>query len=144
MRSGNAPAARRATKGGGERGHPTPGAPHASPEAKGEHGDARPSQSGVEFARAVHRLVRRIPRGRVVTYGQIAAMLGRPRGARAVGYAMSVCPSDMPWHRVVNAAGRISRRARMDGMVTQRILLEREGVLSRGGRVALRKFRWIP
>lgn len=100
--------------------------------------------AGVTFARAVYRLVRRIPRGRVVTYGQIAAGLGRPRGARAVGHAMRACPADIPWHRVVNAAGRISPRARMAGMITQRILLAREGVLSPGGRVSLRRFRWTP
>jgi len=97
---------------------------------------------GLSFARAVWRLVRRIPRGRVATYGQIAALLGRPRAARAVGGAMRNCPGDVPWHRVVNASGGISRRARMDSMLTQRMLLIREGIPLRGGRVALRRYRW--
>lgn len=88
------------------------------------------------------RLVRRIPRGRVATYGQIAALLGRPRAARAVGWAMRHCPGDVPWHRVVNASGGISRRARMESMLTQRLLLMREGVALRNGRVQLRQYRW--
>ena len=62
----------------------------------------------MSFDTAVYRLVRRIPVGSVATYGQIAARLGRPRGARAVGRAMSHCPADVPWHRVVNASGGIS------------------------------------
>lgn len=102
----------------------------------------RPSRAG-GFAAAVHRLVRRIPRGRVMTYGEIAARLGRPRGARAVGHVMRHCPADLPWHRVVNARGGISARARMSGMVTQRIRLEQEGVVFRGGRVSLRRYAWL-
>ena len=77
-----------------------------------------------------------------MTYGQIAAILGWPRAARAVGQAMRHCPADVPWHRVVNAQGGISRRSRMTGMVTQRIRLEQEGVVFRRGRVVLRRFRW--
>jgi methylated-DNA-protein-cysteine methyltransferase-like protein len=92
----------------------------------------------------VWRLVRRIPPGRVVTYGQIAALLGRPRAARAVGRAMRACPGDVPWHRVVNASGGISVRARMESMVTQRMLLIREGVALRNGRVRLTRHRWRP
>jgi methylated-DNA-protein-cysteine methyltransferase-like protein len=91
---------------------------------------------------AVYRLVRRIPRGCVLTYGEIAARLGRPRGARAVGHAMRVCPPGVPWHRVVNAQGGISMRAPMSGMVTQRIRLEQEGVTFRAGRVLLARHRW--
>jgi methylated-DNA-protein-cysteine methyltransferase-like protein len=94
------------------------------------------------FDRAVYALVRRVPRGRAVTYGQIAAMLGKPRAARAVGGAMRRCPAGVPWHRVVNALGRISRRARAAGMVTQRMMLEREGVTFRRGRVDLARHRW--
>lgn len=92
----------------------------------------------------VWRLVRRIPRGRVVTYGQVAALLGRPRAARAVGHAMHECPHDVPWHRVVNASGGISVRPRMESVLTQRLLLTREGVVLRRGRVSLTKYRWNP
>ena len=77
-----------------------------------------------------------------MTYGQIAALLGAPRAARAVGYAMRHCPPGVPWHRVVNAQGGISLRANVDGMVTQRIRLEQEGVAIRRGRVALPRYRW--
>jgi len=78
----------------------------------------------------------------VVTYGQVAAWLGVPRAARAVGGAMRRCPDDVPWHRVVNAQGRISRRRRAAGMLTQRIRLEQEGIGLRRGRVVLDRYRW--
>ena len=99
---------------------------------------------GREFDKAVHRLVSRIPRGRVVTYGQIAALLGAPRAARAVGYAMKRCPQGerLPWHRVLNARGGISLRANVSSMLTQRILLEREGIPLRHERVNLGRYRW--
>ncbi|MBI4268818.1 MAG: MGMT family protein [Candidatus Rokubacteria bacterium] len=94
------------------------------------------------FRVEVFRLVARIPRGRVVTYGQIAALLGRPRAARAVGRALGRAPGDLPWHRVVNARGGISRRRRPSGMLTQRIRLEQEGVTLRRGRVVLGAHAW--
>ena len=94
------------------------------------------------FQRAVYRLVEEIPRGRVATYGQLAAILGWPRAARAVGYAMRHCPTGLPWHRVVNASGGISLRANVGGMMTQRLLLEQEGVPVRRGRVRLDQHRW--
>jgi len=94
------------------------------------------------FDREVYALVRRIPPGRMATYGQVAALLGRPRAARAVGGAMRRCPADVPWHRVVNAQGRISRRKRAASMVTQRLMLEREGVTMRRGRVDLARHAW--
>ena len=94
------------------------------------------------FIRAVHGLVRRIPRGRIVTYGQIAASLGRPRAARAVGWAMRHCPAGVPWHRVVNARGGISRRPNAGSMLTQRLLLEQEGVPVRRGRASLARHEW--
>ncbi len=94
------------------------------------------------FIRAVHGLVRRIPRGRIVTYGQIAASLGRPRAARAVGWAMRHCPAGVPWHRVVNARGGISRRPNAGSMLTQRLLLEQEGVPVRRGRASLARHGW--
>src|SRR5262245_2794754 len=98
------------------------------------------------FYRLVYRVVRRIPRGRVVTYGQIAAILGRPRAARAVGTALAalhgVLIDDVPWQRVISAAGRCSHR---DGFWAdiQREFLEGEGVrFDRRGRVDLARVRW--
>jgi len=99
---------------------------------------------GMRFRAAVYALVRRVPRGQVVTYGQVAALLRRPRSARAVGGAIGRCPDDVPWHRVVNAQGGISRRRQSSGMLTQRIRLEQEGVRLRRGRVPLAKYRWQP
>jgi methylated-DNA-protein-cysteine methyltransferase-like protein len=95
----------------------------------------------VTLKAAVLALVARIPRGRVATYGQLAALAGKPRSARAVGRVMSQADG-VPWHRVVNSQGGISRRARMTGMMTQRIRLEQEGVAFRRGRVVLSRFRW--
>jgi methylated-DNA-protein-cysteine methyltransferase-like protein len=95
----------------------------------------------VFFAR-VYALVRRIPRGRVATYGAIASALGAPRGARTVGWALSACPDGVPWHRVVNAQGEISRRP-TGGYALQRTLLRRDGVrFSRAGRIDFAKFGW--
>jgi methylated-DNA-protein-cysteine methyltransferase-like protein len=90
----------------------------------------------------VYELVRQIPRGQVVSYGQIGALLGWPRAARAVGRAMQQCPPGVPWHRVVNAQGGISLRANVASMLTQRLLLEQEGVTVRRGRVRLQDHRW--
>ena len=95
-----------------------------------------------EFRRRVWRLVGRIPRGQVATYGQLAAWLGWPRRARMVGRALRSCPAGLPWHRVVNARGEISRRAAVGSMMTQRILLLQEGVVLRAGRVPLKRYLW--
>ncbi len=94
------------------------------------------------FHAAVYRLVGRIPKGQVATYGQIAALLGYPRAARAVGQAMRHVPPHLPWHRVVNAQGGISLRGNVGGMLTQRLLLEQEGIPVRRGRIRLRRHRW--
>ena len=80
------------------------------------------------FYEAVYRLICRIPKGRVMTYGQIAAILGAPRAARAVGYAMRACPEDLPWQRVINSKGQISARSEAERPIIQRMLLESEGI----------------
>jgi len=96
----------------------------------------------------VYELVRRIPEGRVATYGQIAGLAGFPRHARQVGYALAGLKgreSDVPWHRVVNAGGRISSRFEGGSEDIQRLLLEEEGVVfNDSGRIDLRCFRWQP
>ncbi len=101
-------------------------------------------------AKLVYAMVKKIPRGRVATYGQIAALIGWPRHARHVGYALSAMPQSVkiPWHRVINAQGKISLRVRhwdsgSDDL--QRILLEAEGIeFGAEGKVSLRRFRWDP
>ncbi len=96
-----------------------------------------------EVFRRIHRVVAGIPHGRVVTYGQIARHLGMHHGARTVGWAMSECPDDLPWHRVVNVQGKISRRAHPFAPSLQRALLEDEGVVfDEEGRIDLARFRW--
>ena len=95
----------------------------------------------------IHRVVSRIPRGRVATYGQIARLAGLRGQARLVGYAMHALPaaSDVPWHRVVNAAGKISIRS--DGLghdELQAQLLRREGVRFVDGAIPLARYRWQP
>lgn len=92
-------------------------------------------------------MVRRIPKGRVATYGQVASLAGVAGHARQVGYALHALPDGtlVPWHRVVNATGRISTRASPGGELVQQLLLEREGVrLDARGRVPLDQVRWQP
>ena len=87
-------------------------------------------------------VVRRIPSGRVTTYGRIARLVGRPRAARMVGYAMHRCPPGLPWHRVVNAQGRVSLPADSTAGLAQRRRLEDEGVVFIGGRIDLDRYAW--
>ena len=100
--------------------------------------------------RRIYAVVKKIPRGKVATYGQIAALAGMPRHARQAGYALAATPENVniPWHRVINAQGRISMRLRhwdSGGDDLQKILLEAEGVtFDAGGKVDLDKFRWKP
>ncbi|MBO9309307.1 MAG: MGMT family protein [Chloroflexi bacterium] len=82
----------------------------------------------MNFNERVYALVRRIPRGKVLTYGRVAALLGVPRGARVVGWALHGAPADVPWHRVVNAKGCISTRCPEHPPQLQRALLVAEGV----------------
>ena len=92
----------------------------------------------VGFFVRVYAAVRRIPRGRVATYGQVAMLAGTPRGARAVGWALRALrgrqASRVPWHRVVGAGGRISLRAGT-GPLVQRRRLRAEGVRFVGEKV---------
>lgn len=94
--------------------------------------------------RRILAVVARIPRGRVATYGQIAELAGLPRRARVVGYALHGCNDRVPWHRVVNAKGRISLPADTTAALTQRRRLEAEGVAFLGGRIDLARYRWQP
>jgi len=95
----------------------------------------------------VYEIVRQVPRGRVVTYGQVALMLGAPAAARATGYALHSLPngSDVPWWRVVNVRGGISLKNRGSAADLQRSLLEHEGVVFDGeDRIDLTVYRWWP
>lgn len=95
----------------------------------------------------IYSTVKRIPRGRVATYGQIAALSGVRVGPRQVGYALHALPESraIPWQRVVNARGEVSPRSEPRFETIQRVLLEREGVaFDARGRVDLSRFRWTP
>jgi methylated-DNA-protein-cysteine methyltransferase-like protein len=97
------------------------------------------------FADRVYSVVRRVPRGRVVSYGGVAALLGAPRAARAVGTALCSLPDDsgVPWWRVINRNGEISIRCMVHGPRIQRALLEAEGVrFDAHGRVDWARFGW--
>jgi methylated-DNA-protein-cysteine methyltransferase-like protein len=90
-------------------------------------------------------VVRKVPRGRVATYGQIAEIAGLEGHARQVGYALHNLPekSNVPWHRVVNAKGEISARTGGDSHELQRLLLEAEGVeFDAKGHMDLKRYRW--
>ncbi len=99
-------------------------------------------RTAVSFFNRVYVLVRRVPRGRVVTYGQVARALGAPGAARTVGWAMRACPEAVPWHRVVNARGEISLRP-TTGYHEQRARLKAEGIrFNRAGKIDLKKYGW--
>ena len=93
----------------------------------------------------IYAVVRKIPRGRVATYGQVATAAGLRGHARQVGYALNALPStrSVPWHRVINAKGEISQRSVPGSEKVQRALLEREGVVfDDRGRISLHRYRW--
>ncbi len=90
-------------------------------------------------------MIARIPTGRVATYGQIASLAGYRGHARQVGYALAADPADppdLPWHRVLNARGKVSPRARSRAHEHQQALLQEEGVEFVNGRVDLERFGW--
>lgn len=105
-----------------------------------------------EFFERIWQIVRRIPSGKVATYGQLADLVaaqGWPVspayhawGSRWVGQAMANCPEDVPWQRVVNARGEISERPGGSHRL-QRALLEEEGIVfDDRGRLDLQRYRW--
>jgi len=113
--------------------------------------DIYPSMLAKNFYEQVYAVVRQIPRGKVTSYGRIAAMLGTPNAARAVGYALRALKdkegdpayADVPWQRVVNSQGRISIVNREYGAKLQAQLLRAEGVaVSDDLRINLDIFLW--
>ena len=94
----------------------------------------------------VYAVVRRVPAGRVATYGQVARVAGFGDHARLVGYALAALPNGtaVPWHRVINARGTVSRR-RSGDTLSQRMRLEREGVrFDARGRASFATYGWLP
>ena len=97
-----------------------------------------------EVDERIYHTVRQIPRGKVAAYGWIAERSGLPRGARRVGRALRALPSArrIPWHRVVNAQGRISLPAGGAAARKQRELLMAEGIIFHNQRIDLERFGW--
>lgn len=108
------------------------------------HGDVQGRAAGA--FEGVYALVRRIPLGRVMTYGQIATLLENRLSPRAVGWAMNGCPGDVPWQRVVNVQGGCSTdRLPATPVGLQRHLLEAEAIEFRdNATLDLEVYRWTP
>ena len=106
---------------------------------------AAPAQLSDAYKR-IYAVVKRIPFGRVATYGQVATLAGLDGHARQVGYALYALPASksVPWHRVINAQGRCSARSEPGFEHIQEQLLTSEGVVFEAGRTSLEKFRWEP
>ncbi|MBA2341091.1 MAG: MGMT family protein [Pyrinomonadaceae bacterium] len=93
----------------------------------------------------VYKLVRRIPVGRVMTYGQLAELLGEGYTPRTIGYVMHAAPEDVPWHRVINAQGACSTGRILLPQNKQQLLLEAEDIhFDLRGRCDLNLYRWTP
>ena len=96
--------------------------------------------------RAFYETIARVPRGKVATYGQIATLAGYPGRARQVGYALAGMSEawDLPWHRIINAHGKVSPRTGSKFHLLQYELLAREGVVFSANCIDLDLFRWQP
>jgi len=95
------------------------------------------------YFQLVYEVVKRIPSGKVVTYGEIAQFLGNPRNARTVGYAMHSCDDSLPWYRVIMKSGKLPFEETDSSSSKQKKYLEKEGVtFLANGRVNLEKHRW--
>ena len=92
--------------------------------------------------RRILAVVATIPAGSVASSGEVADRAGLPRGARLVGRTLAGCTAEVPWHRVINAAGRLSLPAGSPAYREQQRRLRAEGVVVEAGRVAPRYFRW--
>ena len=104
-----------------------------------------PSSPDHDYQERVFRMVRSIPRGRVMTYGQIAEILGEGYTPRTVGFVMHAADDKTPWHRVVNAQGGCSTRGIVLPHDKQQRMLEAEGVsFNERGRCELQRYLWIP
>ncbi len=97
------------------------------------------------FTLRVIGILRKIPKGKVATYGQIAALSGKPHGARGVGWILNACSEThkLPWQRVINSKGSISFPKKSDEYAEQQRLLKKEGVrISTEGKIDLEKYQW--
>ena len=95
--------------------------------------------------RAFYETIACVPHGKVATYGQIATLAGYPGRARQVGFALAGMPEewDLPWHRIINAQGKVSPRSGSSHLL-QYELLANEGVVFTAQRIDLKQFGWRP
>lgn len=99
----------------------------------------------MKFSEKVHKATLKIPKGKVTSYGFIATLIGQPRAARQVGWALSTLPYDVPWWRVINAKGYISIKNPSASKEDQKRLLEEDGVeVTDEYTVDLDKYLWRP
>lgn len=104
-----------------------------------------PDKGDHNYRERVYRIVRSIPRGRVMTYGQLAEILGDGYTPRTVGFVMHGSDDQTPWHRVINAQGGCSTRGLVLPHDKQQRMLEAEGVcFNERGRCHLQTYLWIP
>lgn len=110
------------------------------------HGDVAPSDDETPAFERVYQWTKKIPRGHVMTYGQISVLMESRLSPAAVGWALNACPEGVPWHRVVNASGGLSTE-RLPNLPPglQRAMLEAEHVEFRAnGTLDLKRYRWEP
>ena len=102
----------------------------------------QPEQEKLDFVRNVWKVVEGIPKGHVLTYGEVARLSGRPNGARHVSQALRLSPRKLklPWHRVINAQGKIAIPEDSAGYRRQKDRLEEEGVVFLNGKIDLQRF----
>ncbi|WP_415901622.1 MGMT family protein [Neptuniibacter sp. QD29_5] len=98
------------------------------------------------YQEKIWQIVAVIPEGKVATYGQVAELAGLPKMARAVGKTLSQLPKDtkLPWHRVINAQGKISFPQDSEAYLRQKERLENEGISLIKGKIRLKDYRWQP
>jgi len=115
-----------------------PALEHSSPD------EPNPDEPNPE--ERVYMVLAAVPSGSVVTYGQVAELAGLPRAARMVGRILGNLPkgTELPWHRVINAAGKISLAEDSPSFKLQKARLQEEGVVLNNNRVSLKKFNWQP
>ncbi len=106
----------------------------------------------MNFYQKVYQIVKQIPRGKIATYGQIAALAGSPQAARQVGWALHILKDkqlrQIPWHRVINSRGYISTTCQQHSALLQKKLLEQEGIKVKhtptGWQIDLLSYLWHP
>lgn len=117
-----------------------------SNKALGETPSKEPSAEVQEKRESIWQVVHMIPSGKVATYGQVAVLAGLPQAARFAGTALKGLPTAtrIPWHRVINAQGKISLPKSSASYQEQNQRLTQEGVLIKNGKIALKDYQWKP